>query len=113
MADPCIWTGASGKQYTYFSHAMPVRFKPDVDGNYIFTKLVNYTWVPIYIGEGNLAQRCTGQHHQAQCVAAKGATYIHEHVNMIATDRKAEESDLLANYPQAYVPTGCNEKTGG
>jgi hypothetical protein len=33
--------------------------------------------------------------------------------NSVEADRLAEEQDLLAGYPQAYAPTGCNEKIGG
>ncbi len=32
------------------------------------------------------------------------------HVNYDRDDRVAEMKDLLENFPQAYVPDGCNEK---
>jgi hypothetical protein len=30
-------------------------------------------------------------------------------VNFDKDDRLAEEKDLLNNYPQAYIPDGCNK----
>lgn len=113
MADTCVWTGASGAAYTYYYHPLPVSFTPNQDGNYIYAKIVDGHWQPVYIGEGDLCTRCGDQHHQALCITKKGATYFHEHLNSQVTSRRAEESDLLANYPQAYTPSGCNQKIGG
>ncbi len=45
------------------------------------------------------------------CIDAKGATHVHVHVNYNHDDRVPEVRDLLENFPQAYVPDGCNEKT--
>jgi hypothetical protein len=70
-------------------------------------------WEPIYIGEGRLADRCCDSHHKAKAIAAKGATHVHAHLNQTLGPRLWEERDLLANFPQAYAPTGCNEKVGG
>lgn len=108
----CIWTGRSGIKYTYYVYDLPISFEK-VDGNYIYCKIVNNGWVPVYIGQGDLADRVGPKHHKAHCIYLKGATHIHVHTNTIEKSRIAEESDLLANYTQAYEPTGCNEKTGG
>jgi hypothetical protein len=114
MANTCIWTGVSGAQYTYFVHELPTApFDPNQAGNYVFAKLANNFYSPIYIGEGDLHDRISADHHQAQCITEKGATHVHEHLNPLEANRKSEESDLLAAYPQTYVPTGCNIKTGG
>jgi hypothetical protein len=113
MAETCVWVGVSGTLYTYYYHPLPTGFTPNQDGNYIYAKVVNGRWQPIYIGEGDLSARCGDQHHQARSIASKGATYFHEHLNAYAANRRAEESDLLANYPQAYTPIGCNQKIGG
>jgi hypothetical protein len=107
------WTGASGTTYTFHIHPNPTNFSPNQDGNYIYAKVVNNAWVPIYIGEGDLSARCSDQHHKAACIASKGATHIHERVNPDEATRQARESDLLAAYPQAYAPIGCNVKIGG
>jgi len=66
----------------------------------------------IYIGQGDLKDRVEN-HHQAACIERKGATHIHVHLNGRHADWVAEEQDLLANYSNAYQPTGCNEKKGG
>src|SRR5258708_38252162 len=62
----CIWTGASGTTYTYFIHALPVSFDPEQDGNYIYSmKNDQGKWVPVYIGEGDLADRISAEHQQS------------------------------------------------
>lgn len=109
----CIWTGASGKEYIYLVYRLPVNFNPNQPGNYIYTRVdADNQWVPIYIGQGDLRDRATS-HHQADCIRRKGATHFHCHNNAVEQNRLAEESDLLANHPQAYQPTGCNERRGG
>lgn len=116
MADrqAVVWSGASRKQYTYWIHALPTNLSTGQDGNYIYTKLVNNVWIPIYIGQGDLRDRTNiDNHHQSRCLEIKGATHVHVHVNALEADRTAEETDLLAGHPSAYQPTGCNEKTSG
>ena len=109
-----IWSGASGKQYTYWVYVPPTGLSAGQDGNYIYAKLVNANWVPIYIGQGDLRDRANiDNHHQSQCLKSKGATHVHAHTNPLEAERLAEEQDLLAGYPDAYQPTGCNEKAGG
>lgn len=110
----CDWIGNSGTRYKYHINPLPVSFNPDQDGNYIYAKLNNQQqWVPIYIGEGDLADRSGSSHHQADCIRRKGATHFHCHLNASKQDRRSEEQDLLANYTNAYQPIGCNEKLGG
>ncbi len=110
----CTWYGASGTPYIYYIHSLPVIFEPGQDGNYIYSKKNDQSkWVPIYIGEGDLADRITDEHHQAACIKRKDATHVHEHLNPNEDNRTAEEADLLSNYTNAYKPHGCNEKEGG
>ena len=107
------WIGTSGQRYKYYIYNLPANFNPNQDGNYIYSKLnANNKWVPIYIGQGDLKERIEN-HHQAACIARKGATHIHVHLNSKKEDRINEEKDLLANYTSAHQPTGCNESTGG
>lgn len=114
MADTCIWTGLSGTSYTYHVYALspPTRFKA-VQGNYIFCRRDNNQWIPIYVGEGDLADRVSNNHHQAACISAKGATHVHARLTNSKQESLKEETDLLGMYPIAYSPTGCNEKRGG
>jgi len=111
--ESCIWTGESGKEYTYHVYQLPHSFADDQDGNYIYTKTENQSYIPIYIGQGDLGDRIGPDHHQATCIANKGASHVHAHLNPNEQNRKKEEGDLLAIYTMAYSPTGCNEKEGG
>jgi hypothetical protein len=110
----CTWTGASGKKYVYDIHPRHPKLTPNEPGNYIYARRDEHRrWVPIYIGEGNLTQRAAIEARHVACIDAKGATHVHLHVNYDRDDRSAEVEDLLDNFPQAYSPDGCNEKTGG
>jgi len=109
----CTWTGASGAKYVYEIHARHPKLAPNEPGNYIYAKQDQQRrWVPVYIGQGNLTQRAAIDPHCVECIDAKGATHVHVHVNYDRDDRAAEEMDLLANFPQAYIPEGCNEAKG-
>lgn len=57
MPESVNWKGASGRQYAFFIYGLPYSFKTGQNGNYIYTKVVNNVWVPIYIGQGNLVDR--------------------------------------------------------
>ncbi|MGA9137925.1 MAG: hypothetical protein WBZ39_08330 [Methylovirgula sp.] len=112
--DTCDWIGASGKSYTYYIWPRHPDLKPDQPGNYIYAKLNEKgLWVPVYVGQGDLAVRATEDHHRVECIDSKGATHVHLHLNAKEADRLAQEQDLLANYTNAYVPQGCNVKKGG
>jgi hypothetical protein len=79
------------------------------DGNYIYAKKnAEGRWVPVYIGEGALAMRATPDHHRIKCIDSKGATHVHLRLNSNKDVRRAEETDLLANYTNALAPNGCN-----
>ena len=106
------WPGASGKMYHYWIHELPCSFNPNQNGNYIFCKIVNNKWIPIYIGQGDLNERVNDDDHY-NCATRKGATHVHVHTSSTERARLSEEQDLLDAYPQAYAPTGCNKKAGG
>lgn len=107
----CNWRGKSGRDYFYWIYPLPVSFDLSQDGNYIFARLdAIFRWVPIYIGQGNLNNHANS-HPQAACIRTRGASHLHGRVNRAERDRLAEEGDLLANYTQAYQPTGCNERS--
>lgn len=106
------WTGASGKKYGYWEHKLPYNCKPGQDGNYIFSKLIGGIWYAVYIGEGDINDRVNEPEHY-QCATKKGATHVHVHTQANEQGRLAEEQDLLAGNPEAYDPTGCNQKDGG
>ena len=109
----CEWEGASGQWYTYWVHPRHDSIKPGQMGNYIYARREAERWVPVYIGEGDLSVRCSHAHHQRNCIDTKDATHVHMHTNPKDATRNAEESDLLAAFPEAYAPNGCNVKLGG
>lgn len=109
-----VWVGASGRSYTYYIYTNPPNFNANQDGNYIYARQDQRgEWIPIYIGQGCLSERCCPAHHKARCIGQKGATHVHAHLNGVEQARLAEEDDLLAAHPEAYEPIGCNEREGG
>ena len=111
--ETCSWIGKSGNSYVYEVFNLHVSLNVGQMGNYIYTKIVNGRWRPIYIGQGDLGERIASSHHKAKCISQKGATHVHAHLNPRENDRVYEEKDLLANHLIAYEPIGCNEKIGG
>lgn len=109
MADTVDWPGKSGKTYTHYIYELPYSFKDDQPGNYIFTRVESGSWIPVYIGQGDLGDRVGEGHHKWQCIKSKRATHVHAHLNKDETARLAEERDLLARHQEAYSPKGCNE----
>jgi hypothetical protein len=76
MADKCVWTGASGRKYSFYVYARHPRIIKGQMGGYIYAKIDQNTWLPIYIGQGDIGVRCT-QSHQIECIDSKGATHVH------------------------------------
>jgi len=107
------WRGASGKSYMYWIYPRHPSIRAGSIGNYIYAKVVNNFWQPVYVGEGDLSVRCSQSHHQLECINSKGATHVHMHMNVSDEARYAEEADILANNANAYDPIGCNIKKGG
>lgn len=112
MAETIEWQGASGHRYTYYIHDMSFDPNAGQDGNYIFARQVSSGWEAVYVGQGDVKDRKNAAINEG-CVDEKGATHFHCHIHSVESDRRAEERDVLAGNPEAYVPTGCNEKTGG
>ena len=112
MADTLNWRGASGKTYAYSRHGLDWVPAADQDGNYIFAKFAGGTYYAVYVGQGDLRSRRQAALDEG-CVQKKGATQFHCHRNSNKDARLAEESDVLEGNPEAYAPTGCNERAGG
>ena len=111
------WTGESGKKYDFgiWTLAEAETLDPGQKGNYIYTFLtVDRLWCPVYIGQGDLAERADlDKHQQGWCITRKGATHFHCHLEARKQDRRDEEVDLLGRFTNAYVPDGCNIREGG
>jgi hypothetical protein len=107
----CTWTGASGRKYVYDVYLRQQKMPRHQAGNFIYAKQDEQKrWVPIYVGQGDLTQGAAIERDRVECIDAKGATHVHVHVNFDKDDRLGEEEDLLNNFPQAYIPDGCNER---
>lgn len=100
-----IWKSRSGRAYSYKKYPIGTNFRA-VPGNYIFAKVVNGSWSPIYIGEtGDLSDRFA-DHHQLLCIKSNGATHIFVHVSSTTRQlRIDEETDLRHSYT-----TPCNQQ---
>jgi hypothetical protein len=113
MSETCDWFGKSGVKYQYQIFNLSASLPAEVCGNYIYASSVRGEFVPIYIGEGVLSDRCSGSHHKYDCIMSKLPTHFLAHSNENEEKRKAEEDDLLKNHPEAFVPMGCNENPSG
>lgn len=108
----CVWVGASGTRYVYMVYQLPKNFLDNQYGNYIYGKIVDDIWIPVYIGHGNLGQVVGKNHHHMRCIRGKGTTHVHVRYNEHENDCLREVVDLLDHYPQAYAPVGCNMRAG-
>ena len=115
MANEVEWTGSSGRTYTLVVVPWPAPIDFGVlDGNYICARqTVNGEWIPVYIGEGDLADPCTETHPRFDQLLKWGVTHLHCHINDDPAARRREARDLLASHPLAFMPTGCNVPVEG
>lgn len=107
-----LWRGVSGTRYIFWAYKLPATLSAGQNGNYIFARMFHGKWIPIFIGQGDVGRELD-DHPRSDCIRSKGATHFHAHKNPDERSRLAELSDLLAAYPQAYEPNGCNARTGG
>ena len=95
MAVKCVWTGASGRKYSFYVYARHPRIIKGQMGGYIYAKIdQDNTWQPIYIGQGDIGVRCTQSHHEIECIDSKGATHVHLKLTADEYTRKSQERDL-------------------
>jgi hypothetical protein len=107
------WSGYT-RDYSYEIHSLPYEEETELKGNYIFCKVVDGEWVPIYIGEGIIHNRIKDEDHYT-CAIEKGATHVHVHIHEedVAKIRDIEQADLLQKHSESYDPKGCNIRRGG
>lgn len=115
MAEKLLWEGATGYSYQYSVYSISDVTPPDEDGNYIYCRAEYLTnnrikYNAIYIGQGNLKDRVSDNHHKIDCIRGKNPTHVCLRINTIDREREAEEKDLLAEHTEAFEPTGCNEQ---
>lgn len=109
----CEWTGISGTKYTYHVYVLPARVEPGRAGNYIYARWTpEQRWLPVGVGEGDLAGAANRCRSDAAKIWIGGATHFHCHANPDADARRREEVDLLSRYPSAVRPTRDGEHLG-
>jgi hypothetical protein len=105
------WRGASGARYAYWSYQLPEVPDQEAIGSYIFARRGDDGgWVPVFFGHGDLATLGEGVHALWANIRTKGATHVHTHRNARVAGRREEEADLLAAHPEAWAPSGCNQR---
>jgi hypothetical protein len=111
MREEVEWTGGSGRTYTFVVVPWPAPIDFGVvDGNYICARQTkNGEWIPIYIGEGDLAAPGAHSHPSYDLLIERDVTHFHCHINNDPAARRREAQDLLAGQTLAFVPGGCNE----
>ena len=96
-------------RYWFLDMTAPVNA---VAGNYMFIKLTNQGWVPVYIGiADDLSQRLRA-HEMSATAVLFGATHIAAHVQDDLDGRRAEESDLIGRWNPACNTQHRTLKTG-
>jgi hypothetical protein len=101
-----IWRGLRN-EYNYLVYPVGARFRSSA-ACFILSRLVHGQWVPMYIGEGDLAA-CGefGTCPPCQCTKGKMATHLHVHVCDDDFARRQELADLLAGHAAACSQRGC------
>lgn len=104
MAAIVRWTGLrAGYDFVVFD--LNTAKWNDVPGVYVFCKVVNDRWQPVYIGQcGSFLTRISQAHHKWRAVLLHGATHVHAMVERDERARLQIEADLLGRFN-----TPCNE----
>lgn len=99
MSQEVIFTGHSGRKYTYQLFPRKTTFTKPLPGLYIHVKETPSGWRPVRIGETcDLNQRLSNHENQA-AVDQAGATHICVRVNFDGEPaRLEEEKDLILHY---------------
>ena len=98
--EQATWHGLSGNPYVFTVYDLNTNWY-DVGGVYIFAKIENRKWVPIYIGETHsFKERLVRSHEKWDCALRRGMTHIHALRIDDSRRRKAVERDLIDNYGQ-------------
>lgn len=99
------WYGPSRAAYDFTVYPIGTTQWNAVPGIYIFTKVVNGEWLPIYIGRcASFKERICSSHHKWLDVYLFGATHVHALVVHDEPTREWIEADLLGGFN-----TPCNE----
>ena len=100
MSEHVDWTGKSGTSYTFVVIPWPAPLDEGyVDGNYICARqTAQGEWIPVYIGEGDLASPHVETHPVFDLLHKRGVTHMHCHLNNDVDARRLEAQDLMARH---------------
>ena len=106
MSEQVDWTGESGTTYTFVVVPWPAPLDEGyVVGNYICARQTDHgDWIPVYVGEGDLASPSSETHPCFDLLQERGVTHLHCHLNDDADARRHEARDLLSRHILAAVP---------
>jgi len=99
-----IIKGKSGTEYSFNNYLWPVKFQYG-EAVYLFTKLKEGLYYPIYVGITNDLSSRFYDHHKEDCIFKQnGATHLGILLESNEAKRKSIEKDILDlfNFP-------CNE----
>lgn len=98
------WDGISGTTYPFRNYSLYDTEFNEVGCVYIYTKIENNKWVPIYVGQTcHLAQRIDEHatdmcERSNRCILKKNPTNIHVYRLEDEDTRKNVEIDIIRNY---------------
>lgn len=88
-------TDGATYRYWFLSNPSTASSIQAVAGNYMFVRLANGGWVPVYVGIGDdLSDRIPGHERWAEAVKL-GATKVMAHTQSNLAKREAEEKALI------------------
>lgn len=113
MADYIDWTISTGT-YRYWFLATPLDASSiqSLAGNYMFVKLTNNGWVPIYVGIADDLSDRIPTHEKKQEAILNGATHVMAHLQSDLNLRKSEEADLIQYFQPVLNIHHKKPKTG-
>ncbi|WP_322414175.1 GIY-YIG nuclease family protein [Mesorhizobium huakuii] len=97
MTDYVDWPGSKGTYRYWFLTTPGVASSIKREGgNYMFAKLTDKGYVPVYIGIADDLSARISSHDRWDDAVAAGATHVLSHTHPNVAMRQAEEIDLIA-----------------
>ena len=99
MADHVDWpAGGSTYRHWFLSNpSSPLEIKAEA-GNYMFVRLTDDGWIPVYIGIADDLRARIPSHERWNDAAGRGATHVMAHTQKNRAKREAEEKVLIMHW---------------
>jgi predicted GIY-YIG superfamily endonuclease len=99
MADYIDWpSGGATYRYWFLANPSSASGIKAVAGNYMFVRLANDGWVPVYIGIADDLQDRIPSHERWKEAVALGATEVMAHTQANRAKRETEEKALIKHW---------------